>query len=164
MSTTTLQRSGKSPSGRRFVTGEYVPTSSCVSQRTQSRSHSTSSCRRSQTSSRPASSSSALPSGPSDAGCRQPPDYFLPCLELLLFLALSLTVVFGFFLTVDCFTNRPLMALRPRLPPLDFEGTLAPFRLFISIMALRVAVAVVRGRDDVPRARGRRRDGEPNRA
>ena len=42
---------------------------------------------------------------------------YLLFLELLL---LSLTVVFGLFLTVDCFTNRPLMALRPRLPPLDF--------------------------------------------
>ncbi len=34
------------------------------------------------------------------------------------FLVLSLTVVFGLFLTVDCFTKRPLIAERPRLPEL----------------------------------------------
>jgi hypothetical protein len=41
-------------------------------------------------------------------------------LLFLLGLLLSFTVVFGFFFTVDCFTKRPVMALRPRLPPLDF--------------------------------------------
>jgi hypothetical protein len=35
-----------------------------------------------------------------------------------LFLELSLTVVLGLDLTVDCFTNRPEIALRPRLTPL----------------------------------------------
>ena len=36
------------------------------------------------------------------------------------FLRDSLTVVFGWLLTVLCFTNRPVMAERPFLPPLDF--------------------------------------------
>jgi transcriptional regulator with XRE-family HTH domain len=42
-----------------------------------------------------------------------------PCMsrQRPFFLALSLTVVFGLFLTVDCFTKRPEIALRPRLPP-----------------------------------------------
>lgn len=39
-----------------------------------------------------------------------------------LFLVLSLTVVFGRLLTVDCFTKRPEIALRPRLPLLPFLG------------------------------------------
>ena len=39
-------------------------------------------------------------------------------------LAVSLTVVFGFFLTVLCFTNRPEIALRPRLPLLPLVGML----------------------------------------
>lgn len=39
--------------------------------------------------------------------------YFLP----VLFPAFSLTVVFGFLVTVDCLTNLPVMALRPRLLP-----------------------------------------------
>ena len=46
--------------------------------------------------------------------------HFLP-FEPLPFL-LSLIVVFGLFLTVDCLTNRPVIALRPRLPPLDLLG------------------------------------------
>lgn len=50
--------------------------------------------------------------------------YFLP---FLLLLVLSFVVVLGLLLTVDCFTNRPVIALRPRLPPLDFDGTSAPF-------------------------------------
>lgn len=54
------------------------------------------------------------------AGCPRS-SYFLPLLPPF---ELSFTVVFGFFLTVDCFTNRPVMALRPRLPPLDFDGTI----------------------------------------
>jgi hypothetical protein len=39
-------------------------------------------------------------------------DFFL----LTSFLMVSLTVVFGFFFTVACLTNRPVMALRPRFP------------------------------------------------
>lgn len=38
------------------------------------------------------------------------------------FLVLSLTVVFGRLLTVDCFTKRPEIALRPRLPLLPLVG------------------------------------------
>ena len=53
--------------------------------------------------------------------------YFLPFLLLLVLLVLSFVVVLGLRLTVDCFTNRPVIALRPRLPPLDFDGTSAPF-------------------------------------
>jgi len=49
-------------------------------------------------------------------------------LLLLLLLLLSLTVVFGFFLTVDCLTKRPVIALRPRCPPLDFDGMPYSFR------------------------------------
>jgi hypothetical protein len=41
-------------------------------------------------------------------------------------LVLSFTVVFGFFFTVDCFTKRPVIALRPRLPPLDFDAIRLP--------------------------------------
>lgn len=40
--------------------------------------------------------------------------------HLPFFLVLSLTVVFGLRLTVDCFTKRPLTALRPRWLPDDF--------------------------------------------
>lgn len=40
------------------------------------------------------------------------------CGYFFFFLVDSLTVVFGFFLTVDCLTKRPVAALRPRLPPL----------------------------------------------
>ena len=48
----------------------------------------------------------------SPRGARRASGYFfLPLVD-------SLTVVLGFFLTVDCFTNRPLTALRPRFPPL----------------------------------------------
>lgn len=50
------------------------------------------------------------------AGC-------LPAWGYLRFLAFepacSFTVVSGFRRTVDCFTNRPVIALRPRLPPLE---------------------------------------------
>jgi hypothetical protein len=35
------------------------------------------------------------------------------------FLVDSFTVPFGLRRTVDCFTKRPVVALRPRLPPLD---------------------------------------------
>lgn len=40
----------------------------------------------------------------------------------MLLLVLSLIVVFGLFFTVDCLTKRPVIALRPRCPPLDFDG------------------------------------------
>ncbi len=39
-----------------------------------------------------------------------------------LLLVLSLTVVFGRLSTVDCFTKRPEIALRPRLPLLPALG------------------------------------------
>lgn len=41
--------------------------------------------------------------------------------EKAYFLVDSFTVVRGFFLTVDCFTNRPVIALRPR-PPLLLDA------------------------------------------
>ena len=46
--------------------------------------------------------------------------FFLPLVD-------SFTVVFGLLLTVDCLTNRPLTALRPRLP-------LPPLVLFLPAM------------------------------
>jgi hypothetical protein len=42
-------------------------------------------------------------------GFRRSPAYF--------FFTVSFTVVFGFLRTVDCRTNRPVEAERPRLPP-----------------------------------------------
>lgn len=55
------------------------------------------------------------------------------------FFALSLTVVFGFFLTVDCFTKRPEIALRPRLPLLPFVGiSFTSFRVLIGSIGLVV--------------------------
>src|SRR5690349_13269320 len=53
-----------------------------------------------------------------------------PCVRTYFFLPLglidSLTVVLGFFLTVDCLTKRPLIALRPRPPPLDLAAMTPP--------------------------------------
>ena len=46
----------------------------------------------------------------------------LPLCQRPFFFVLSLTVVLGFRLTVDCFTKRPEIALRPRLPLLSFLG------------------------------------------
>lgn len=39
--------------------------------------------------------------------------------DFLDFLVDSLTVALGLRFTVVCLTNRPVIALRPRLPPLD---------------------------------------------
>lgn len=47
---------------------------------------------------------------------------------MVFFEAVSLTVVDGLRRTVDCFTNRPVIALRPRLPlVLDCLGMRIPF-------------------------------------
>jgi hypothetical protein len=56
------------------------------------------------------------------------------------FLVFSLTVVLGLRLTVDCLTNRPVIALRPRLlpPPLD---------LLPVIVSLRCATTVSSGQN-----------------
>lgn len=43
---------------------------------------------------------------------------------------LSLVVVFGCRFTVDCFTNRPVTALRPRLPAMP----LTPDRSTLDVM------------------------------
>jgi hypothetical protein len=47
-----------------------------------------------------------------------PPCYFFFPLDRVL----SFTVDLGLFLTVDCLTKRPVIALRPRLPLLDLPG------------------------------------------